>query len=332
MRPSPEPAPVVVAVDDTGTAGDAVDWASAEAAARGCPLRLVNAFRPSPPTVDPYGLAAPVDARLSARMVAESILRAAVARARSVASDVEVSALLLPGAPARVLLDESSRAALLVLGSRGLCGLRGLLARSVAVRVAARASCPVAVVRTSPEQHDRRWSPPRVVVGVDGTASCTLAVAFAFQAARQRGIPLVAVHAWTPDPPADLEAIGGSPTTSEEVGRRKLERALDRWRSEFADVTVVPTLVCDHPAHALLAQSRSAALVVVGSRGRGLVRGTVLGSVSRSVLQHGRGPLVISRQHAPVRGADPAVEPEQTARDDRGSGRRRTPRGRRWAA
>jgi nucleotide-binding universal stress UspA family protein len=41
-----QPGPVVVGVDRAGSAEDAVDWATAEAATRGCRLRIVHAFRP----------------------------------------------------------------------------------------------------------------------------------------------------------------------------------------------------------------------------------------------------------------------------------------------
>jgi nucleotide-binding universal stress UspA family protein len=54
MSPNRMPTHVVVGVDDHGSAHDALDWATAEAAARGCPLRLVHAFQPPLPA-DPYG-------------------------------------------------------------------------------------------------------------------------------------------------------------------------------------------------------------------------------------------------------------------------------------
>jgi len=53
-----KPGPVVVGVDEAGSAEDAVDWATAEAAAQGCPLRVVHAFRP-PSEQMPTGLPHP---------------------------------------------------------------------------------------------------------------------------------------------------------------------------------------------------------------------------------------------------------------------------------
>lgn len=286
----PGRAPVIVGIDGPGSALEAVDWATAEAATRGLPLRIVHAFHPALPA-DPYGMVPPTDCLAVARTGAETLLREAVARSRAVASDVEVPAHLLPGAPNPALLDEATRAALLVLGSRGLSGMRGLLSRSVSVQVAAHACCPVVIIRQSHGAGDPGRAPARVVVGVEpapgtgtsgaGTSGAGV-IGFAFEAARQRGIPLAAVHAWRP-PEAEALASGA------------LARALEPWRHRFPDVTVLPAPVRDDPAHALVTASRGAALVVVGSRGRGHLRGSMFGSVSQAVLHHGYSPVAIVR-------------------------------------
>jgi nucleotide-binding universal stress UspA family protein len=290
--------PVVVGVDAADSAAAAGEWAAAESAARGCPLRIVHVLRPSLPA-DPYGVVAPMDAYLTAHTAAEEVLAESVERARAVASDIEVSAHLLGGTTPGALLAEAARARLLVLGSRGLCGLRALLARSVSAQVAAHASGPVVVIPPVPEGDPPPWSPPRVVVGVGADHSCDRAVGFAFRAARQRGIPLVALHAWTPDAPADLEAVHAPASVAEVVGRRNLERALRPWRASFPDVEVVAVPVRGEPARVVAVESRGAAVVVVGSRHRGRVRAAVLGSVSRSVLQHCRSPVAVVAHAGP---------------------------------
>jgi nucleotide-binding universal stress UspA family protein len=284
--------PVVVGVDRARSACDAVDWAAAEAAARGCRLRIVHALHPLLPA-DPYGVGSPIDSLHAALEAAESVVSRGVARARDVVSDIEVTTRLVCGSAAGVLLDEAAHAQLLVLGRRGGHGLRARLARSVSAQVAAHASCPVVVIR--PARAEDRSGVPRVVVGVDGVSTCSPALGFAFQAARQRGVHLAAVHAWAADPPADLEAVHGPPATAEAFARRTLERALHRWHSQYPDVPVVTRLVRDDPARAVTAESRGAALVVVGSGDRGHLAGTLRGSVSRSVLRHGRCPIAIVR-------------------------------------
>jgi nucleotide-binding universal stress UspA family protein len=134
-----------------------------------------------------------------------------------------------------------------------------------------------------------------VVVGVDGGPSSAAAVGFAFRAARQRGIPLTALHAWTPDPPPDLDAAPAPPEVAEALARRALARAVDPWRDGFPDVVVRTELVRARPGPALVAGSRGAALLVVGGRARGPVRAALLGPVGRAALHRGGVPLAIVR-------------------------------------
>ena len=282
---------VVVAVGND-TYGQAQDWAAAEASARGCRLHVVHAERLRW-AVDASGLV-PVADFWSYRETAEHILRAAVSRAGSVAPDIEVSAELGFGHPVPVLLAQSRGAQLLVLGSRSRAfasRLRVKLAPSVLGRVARRAPCPVAIVRPLPSNPPGGGA-PRVVVGIDGQGACARALGVAFRAAAQRGVPLTAVHAWTPDVPADHEAVCGSVAASEARADEILHRALEPWRGRFRDVPVATRLPIADPAAVLNRESEGAALVVVGSRGR---RGRPFGSVSRSVAQRARCPVVVVR-------------------------------------
>jgi Universal stress protein family len=80
MNPGQVRAAVVVGVDDAGSAGDAVDWAAAEAATRGCRLRIVHAFHPLLPA-DPYGVGSPIDGLRAAQTMAESVVQRHAARA-----------------------------------------------------------------------------------------------------------------------------------------------------------------------------------------------------------------------------------------------------------
>jgi nucleotide-binding universal stress UspA family protein len=288
------PGAVVVAVG-TDTSSQAQDWAAAEASARGCRLHVVHAERLRL-AVDPSGLV-PVADFWSYRVAAEHVLRAAVRRARSVAPDIDVSTELGFGSTVPSLLSWSRGAQLLVLGCRNPPFQRRLtdrLALSVCDRVAGRALCPVAIVR--PLQTDPlAGSPPRVVVGIAGHGSCAAVLDVAFRAAAQRGVPLAAVHAWTPDVPADHEAVCGSVAESEACAAEFFDHVLAPWRSRFADVPVLPRLLIGDPAAALIRESEGAALVVVGSRARGAVRRRLFGSASRRVAQRARCPVVVVR-------------------------------------
>ncbi len=288
------PGAVVVAVGND-TSGQAQDWAAAEASARGCRLHVVHTVRLRM-AVDPSGLV-PVADFWSYRVAAEHVLRAAVRRARSVAPDIDISAELGFGPTVPALLARSRGAQLLVLGSHDPpFRRRRRLAAALTVcdRLADRALCPVAIVR--PLRTDPHvGSPPRVVVGIPGHGSCAAGLDVAFRAAAQRGVPLTAVHAWTPDVPADHEAVCGSVAESEARAAESFDHALAPWRSRFADVPVVPRLLIGDPAAALIRESEGAALVVVGSRARGAVRGRLFGSSSRRVAQRARCPVVVVR-------------------------------------
>jgi nucleotide-binding universal stress UspA family protein len=96
------------------------------------------------------------------------------------------------GFPVPLLVAASSRAGLVVLGDRGLGGFTALLVGSVAIGLAARAECPVVVVRG-----ERPSDAGPVVVGIDGSQISEAALAFAFEAAVTRKVPLIAVHSWT---------------------------------------------------------------------------------------------------------------------------------------
>ena len=290
-----KPGPVVVGVDEAGSAEDAVDWATAEAAARGCPLRVVHAFRPPLPA-DAYGFASPIDSFVTAHTAAQLILGDAVTRARSVAPGIEVSTRLVRGTAARALLGEARDARLLVLGSRGRSGLRAVLSGSVAGPVSRHSPCPIVVIRpfaNRPADRVSLRSAPRVVVGIDPAASRAAAIGFAFHAASQRGIPLTVLSAWTPDTAADIETIPGPPSTAEAAAGRAVQQTLARWREEFPTVPVITTLVCADPAPALIAESSGAALLVVGSSSRGHLRRLLCGSVSRTVLRDAGCPVAI---------------------------------------
>jgi nucleotide-binding universal stress UspA family protein len=277
------------------TTGQALDWAAAEASARRRRLHVLHA-ESLRWAVDPWGMV-PVADFWSYRVTAEDVLRAAVCRARAVAPDIDVSADMQFGHTVPLLLFQSRGAQLLVLGSRNppfRSRLKDRLALSVCDRVAGRALCPVAIVRplrTNPQA----GSPPRVVVGIDGHGSCAAVLGIAFRAAAQRAVPLTAVHAWTPDVPADHEAVCGSVAASEARVDELLHEALEPWRSRFPDVPVTTRLPIADPAAALIRESEGAALVVVGSRARGAARGRFLSVVSRSVAQRARCPVVVVR-------------------------------------
>jgi nucleotide-binding universal stress UspA family protein len=181
-----------------------------------------------------------------------------------------------------------------VIGDRGLGGVTGLLVGSVATALAAHAESPVVVVRANGIDELPDPSAP-IVVGVDGSPVSEAALAFAYEAAAARGVPLVAVHTWWDVfvDPAVAPLLDWDAIASDE--RQVLAERLAGWSEKYPDVSVQPVILRDRPAHALVEQSRRAQLVVIGSRGRGGFTGLLLGLVSHAVLHRAPCPVAIIR-------------------------------------
>ena len=168
---------ILVGVDGSRAGLEAVAWAVREAALRHAALRIVH-------VMPAWAYEIPEDAPHAGvarwmRDGAAATLEQGAERARAENHAVEVESRLLPGDPRLSLIEAAKEAELLVVGSHGLGGFRGMLLGSVALGVSGHTACPVAVVRTVPAG---QGGP--VVVGVDGSSAGVDAVAFAFAGSR----------------------------------------------------------------------------------------------------------------------------------------------------
>jgi nucleotide-binding universal stress UspA family protein len=285
---------VVVGVDGSDAALTAVRWAAAEAERRGAPLRIVAAvawrtYHPRMPA-----LAAEHEQQALTRG-AEQDLQAADEVARQTAPALAVTTDVRGGEAPAVLREESTTAQLIVVGSRGRGGFTGLLLGSVSIAVAAQAAAPVVVVRGEAAPHD---TTAPIVVGVDDSPHGKAALGFAFGEAARKRAPLIAVRAWG-DPVNDPYLAGIIDWNAVETDERHvLDECLAAWTAQYPEVPVERVVLRDPPAAALVARSHNAGLVVVGSRGRGTLRGALLGSVSQAVLPHAAAPVAIVRPEA----------------------------------
>ncbi|MDI1461153.1 universal stress protein [Catellatospora sp. KI3] len=182
--------PVVVGVDGSDSSLLAVRLGAQEAVLRRLPLRLVHAFIWPLMNVN-TGPSESGPATGGLRHDAERILADAHAAAVAAAPSVPVTAELLTGAPAPVLMHAAKDASLLVLGDRGLGGFTGLLVGSVAVHCTQHGHTPVLVARGT----EHPGGP--VVVGVDAELHSATAIDAAFAEAELRRAELMAVHTWT---------------------------------------------------------------------------------------------------------------------------------------
>jgi nucleotide-binding universal stress UspA family protein len=261
----------------------ALVWAAEEAARRKAPLLVLFAANYSGMTIEPGPGLLERDPR--ALQDAEEVTARGVAEALETRPGLWVAGATEVASPSRALTEASNHAALVVLGSRGYGRLVGALLGSVAFAVAARAHCPVIVVKE--ESIDRQGGPvDRVVVGTDGSAEATTAVSFA----ADRAVAALAA----------LEVVtctGGHQVRNvdEHQLRASADRiatsAGDRLRASHPGLTVT-TRVEDCPAEVTLVDaSATAGLVVVGTRGRGAFEGMLLGSVSHAVIHGARSAV-----------------------------------------
>jgi nucleotide-binding universal stress UspA family protein len=143
---------IVVGVDGSEMSKDALRWAVEDARARGAEVVALHAYEvpvPAPdampaPPVDLPALVA--EAHALAQQLAAEVVDEVVGNTVS----VDVAPIAVEGAAARVLLDASRDADLLVVGSHGH-GLSGLLLGSVSLECAQHAACPVVIYRGAAE-------------------------------------------------------------------------------------------------------------------------------------------------------------------------------------
>ena len=135
----------------------------------------------------------------------------------------------------------------------------------------------------------------RIVVGIDDSPGGRAALGWALDEAALRHATLEVVHAWTlplsegwnSEWPADEVWFRDEAAT---VVNELIEECVDE--ASAVEIIRVP-LRCEGPAFGLLERSRSADLLVVGSRGRGGFAGLLLGSVSTQCVHHATCPVVV---------------------------------------
>ena len=266
---------IVAGYDGSPGSGEALRWAAREARTRGTTLTVCLAWTPD-------HIAVPTGSDLCdlARQHGQEILARGRPYAESVLGLGRVHAELADGSAAHVLCERSRTADMVVVGCRGHSELPGLLLGSVAWQVAGHARGRVVVVRGG-------WRPANqvpgpVVVGVDGSLGAQAAIAFAFEEAALRDVPLVAVCALTDA----AGRLGEGQHVEADFGHVMACEA-----KEHREVTVVLRIVAGTPRAALLAASADAQMLVVGSRGRGGLDGMSLGSVAQVVLHHAPCPI-----------------------------------------
>ena len=201
------------------------------------------------------------------RGISARALDAAIIRSDEVAPGLPITTGLLSGAPALAVAESGSGASMLVVGARGAGGFAAMLLGSVSRYAAARAPCPVVVVREETMAVHRE-----IAVGIRDPQDTTEALAFAFAEAAMREAELVAVHTWFWFPSALHLAVAGEaaelrpadPDRISAEAARSLATALEGWRDKYPGLRVRQDIIHGHPGRVLASYSARADLVVLG--------------------------------------------------------------------
>ena len=142
-----------------------------------------------------------------------------------------------------------------------------------------------------------------IVVGVDGSDASVEALRWAADEARLRFAPLVAIYAWSFIPPQPIGDPGmlampagdlaGQLGAESDAARAALEATVAEALGSEPGLDVEQRLVEGDAGDALVDESRSAELLVVGSHGRSGLKAALQGSVSRHVISHAACPVVV---------------------------------------
>ncbi|MEO6122285.1 MAG: universal stress protein, partial [Ilumatobacteraceae bacterium] len=259
---------VIVGYDGSPTSVAALDWGAAEALVRSSVLHAMMCSTPSDAT-DFYEAGARRRGELHAAVVDLTM--------RFPGLHVESTATI--GDPRDALSEHAEPADLLVVGASTGGVVKRLLLGSVPRDAARRSPCPVVVVHGRTTTKPDRHTIDRIVVGIDGSIAADTAIQWTCSESGFHGADIVLVHAWE--------------RGSREEAQVLLDRAVERCR-HLTPNPVEGRLVAGSPTDALVAASRDADLVAIGSRGRSGFATMLFGSVALAVAELAACPIAIT--------------------------------------
>lgn len=295
---------IVVGVDGSENALRSLDWAVEEAARRDAPVRMIHAAQ-----VSPRERRSPASAMIDMYDKGRAVFTNARAHLSRVPHGSRVvGTALFEGPPKRILTDHARHAQMCVVGRSG-GRFSSYVLGSTALHLAVHSDVPLVVVPPDWSQAGPPDAP--IVVGVDIEADChDRAVEFAFDTARRRPAPIVAVYAarpysWRPAEPGALPADDPARRTGTEA-EEVLRQALTPWREKYPSVpTSIVTEAAD-PVAALSRYARGAALLVLGRPHP--PRCSAPGTVTRALLHRATCPVAVVPDPSPLASALAAGE------------------------
>ncbi|MBM9510680.1 universal stress protein [Actinacidiphila acididurans] len=140
----------------------------------------------------------------------------------------------------------------------------------------------------------------RIVVGVDGSEPSIKALRWAVRQAALTGAAVEAVIAWELPAAYGWAGLPGAPQDLdfEQPAAQALAEAVNAALPPDLVPGITQVVIMGNAAQAILDRGDGADLVVVGARGYGTFRSTLLGSVSHTVVSHASCPVVVIRGEA----------------------------------
>ncbi len=249
------------------------------------------------------------------RHAEEALAQARAALGASVqgrASELVVEDVAHHGDPATVIVQHANEQAgtMVVMGARGLGGIKKLFLGSVSEETLHKAHCPVTVVH----EGDHPANQPglkALIVPVDGSVHSDAAARLAGTLARKSGASVHLLFAY-PRHPAEIGGVGGAMgdfgamsesmvESFQEAGRQEARRVFDQAREQLGEVRGVQEvqLASGDPAAAIVAhaeQQETPASIIMGRRGMGPWQERLLGSVSSIVVSKSPCPVTVVHQ------------------------------------
>jgi nucleotide-binding universal stress UspA family protein len=290
MNPIP-PGSIVVAADGSADADRAVQWAAEQAFLERRLLVVLTVARPIRAAAAGAGVGAaylyPVEDLLDG---ARDIAQAAVDLAGRHRPGLDVDGVAVLGEPSAAIVDHTSDAHLLALGSRGRGRVSSKVLGSVSASVIRHATCPVVVCRPGSDLKVKNG----VVVGADATAESLPVIDFAFRQAALRSQPLSILHCHSDE----LAIVGGPGGESQrqldrEAGRLALAESIAGFREEYPDVHTTTRVAEGTAADGLAAIADHYNLVVTGRHPVGSLSRRLATTTATSVLERSRTVIAV---------------------------------------
>jgi nucleotide-binding universal stress UspA family protein len=261
---------VVVAVDGSDHAARALRWAAEQASLERRRLAVVSVGEGP-----------------------DTLVEEAVSAARLDHHDLAVAGSRVSGDPRQVLIDASTHAHMLVVGSRGRGAVKSMLLGSVSATVSAHAACPVIVCRPAAVAD----AGAGVVVGADATPESLPVIDFAYRQASLRGLPLTVLHSFWDAAAAVAQyrqARGQQAEWPElEELRATLAGSVAGLAEEYPDVPVTLTLKHGFADEALSPRHGGWDMIVVGRHPMTSLTRLLTGSIATSVIERARATVAV---------------------------------------